>query len=107
MPRRSVVVELLPFFFSSTLFRKLALRSGVRHLAWHNTHVEAAAFRGNCWHKGGFQEMGEEACMHVHECVTCVRDRSITKVNSRELLEVMRNARLLVRQFLPRNKEWL
>lgn len=104
MPRGSVVLELLPFKFFSTQYKKLALRSGLSYLAWQNSHRGSAYHAGNCFKKGNFMEIPDDQCWRVKDCVVCIRDKSSTKVDLNELKELLRNARLLVRTALARMK---
>ncbi|CAI5943701.1 unnamed protein product [Closterium sp. NIES-65] len=103
MPRGSVVVELFPYKFLSTLYKKIAMRSGVHYLAWRNIHDISAFFRNSCMKDGGFTHLPEEQCWNIHECVACARDQSITRVDRREFKEVMANARMLVRTLVYNN----
>ncbi|CAI5947196.1 unnamed protein product [Closterium sp. NIES-64] len=68
MPRGSVVVELFPYKFLSTLYKKIAMRSGVHYLAWRNIHDISAFFRNSCMKDGGFTHLPEEQCWNIHEC---------------------------------------
>ncbi|CAI5463157.1 unnamed protein product [Closterium sp. Yama58-4] len=103
MPRGSVVVELFPYKFLSTLYKKIAMRSGVHYLGWRNIHDISAFFRNSCMKDGGFTHLPEEQCWNIHECVACARDQSITRVDRREFKEVMANARMLVRTLVYNN----
>ncbi|GJP47380.1 hypothetical protein CLOM_g6577 [Closterium sp. NIES-68] len=103
MPRGSVVVELFPYKFLSTLYKKIAMRSGVNYLAWRNIHDISAFFRNSCMKDGGFTHLPEEQCWNIHECVACARDQSITRVDRREFKEVMANARMIVRTLIYNN----
>ncbi|CAI5477100.1 unnamed protein product, partial [Closterium sp. Yama58-4] len=85
MPRGSVVVELFPYKFLSTLYKKIAMRSGVHYLAWRNIHDISAFFRNSCMKDGGFTHLPEEQCWNIHECVASTMIRLIKEMLPRDV----------------------
>lgn len=100
MPRGAVVLELLPFKFSSDHYKKIAIRSGLHYLSWANVHSKNSYYPNDCMRKGNFDKLDDKSCLKNSECVFCVRDESVTGVHARELVEVLRNARIVLQKWI-------
>eukprot|EP00850_Spirogloea_muscicola_P020981 SM000232S07951 [mRNA] locus=s232:200293:205781:- [translate_table: standard] len=106
MPRGSTVLELFPYRFSSTEYKRISERSGLAYYSWSNTQRSKASYVDDCWDRNLVGVISNAQCLRSRECLFCIRDRSITEVDAAEFKDTIVNVVEVVEEFLAGSRSW-